>query len=1055
MFEKNEWMFDDEQLIEEVPNKGESEGVSLINQDCLSDKTMKKVFNYKNRSCLGKFFCCIFCCECPCCINIDPLNEKYYFIRLWNKLTKDSKFNDSNTISPFQTVINLFAHKYVIDDLKKMRLNPNLILLEQGKRNDLEFYIPQLCNFNLFGGQEQVAQFFFFLCNACYASFFFAHRVYWFMRSFENVDCLFKIEHDLKFLNSIFQSENKKNKYNLTNLFVAGSKNYLDYLNNKNFLLFYKKKLELIDKNSFFSQREINYYNNIMNGKKIINSYSEYMCKKALGNTKPSNTINNTNNINAINIIESDKKENEEKPQITSKNFFINNYSFYTQNPVDYAPTEDNLEDYIIINKNEDIPDSNGIDDVNLLSFHSVISFFDDLCKIGRDLKGKDSSEFKEIIIKEITKINKNLPANVYLPFLSDNTRNYIIVHIPVTELKIFKTKERVPFMLVFEMIRLDEILYQIQKENSISIFSLDTNTNILDEEDEDKIKIKDNKYIVDNIIEDDLDNNRNDKQRNSISTFKKIPSEEKKKDKNKKEKKNKKDKNKDKEKNDDEELLKIITESDINLSKQISIYLIEEEKKKIENEKNETNFETPTIKTKNSGDELKFSTQKSGLITEYQFSKYQKAFGNNSVNKEYKRSLSFDSLDEDKKTKKKLSMNKTEDEDINTNTNTNMSNKEDNNDEQKYEINIQENLNIGENLIINNENRNLIENKDNINNNILNEKKNFEDDISSEQSDEDPKNQIITTTKNDKINPIKGGIDIKKIFGEKLKKQKERLQLNSPFKNFKTFNIFKAIIKAGEDLKQEQFATQLISVFREIFSQNGVDVWLSSYEIISTGQDCGLVEMISNSLSMDQIKQKTGLSLKQFYIEYFGGEKQKKYQKAVKNFIRSLAGYSLVCYFLQIKDRHNGNILIDSKGHLIHIDFGFMLSNAPGKGIKFEKAPFKITDEMLELLGGINGDNFKEYRKKLFKGYIAIYDNFEKIQKMAEFMFIGQGKYFPCFIEKENALTNLKERLRPRDNMSKQQKMQYIDDLLSKSIDNWTTTYYDKFQYYIQGIFY
>ncbi len=108
--------------------------------------------------------------------------------------------------------------------------------------------------------------------------------------------------------------------------------------------------------------------------------------------------------------------------------------------------------------------------------------------------------------------------------------------------------------------------------------------------------------------------------------------------------------KNKDKEKNDDEELLKIITESDINLSKQISIYLIEEEKKKIENEKNETNFETPTIKTKNSGDELKFSTQKSGLITEYQFSKYQKAFGNNSVNKKHKRSLSFDSLEEDKK---------------------------------------------------------------------------------------------------------------------------------------------------------------------------------------------------------------------------------------------------------------------------------------------------------------------------------------------------------------------------------------------------------------------
>ncbi len=346
--------------------------------------------------------------------------------------------------------------------------------------------------------------------------------------------------------------------------------------------------------------------------------------------------------------------------------------------------------------------------------------------------------------------------------------------------------------------------------------------------------------------------------------------------------------------------------------------------------------------------------------------------------------------------------MNKIEDEEINTNTDTN--NKEDiNNDEQKYEINIQENLNIEENILINNENRNLIENKDNINNNALNEKKNIEDDISSEQSDEDQKNQIITTTKNDKINPINGGIDIKKIFGEKLKKQKERLQLNSPFKNFKTFNIFKAIIKAREDLKQEQFATQLISVFREIFSQNSVDVWLSSYEIISTWQNCGLVEMISNSLSLNQIKQKTGLSLKQFYLEYFGDEKQKKYQKAVKNFIRSLAGYSLVCYFLQIKDRHNGNILIDSKGHLIHIDFGFMLSNAPGKGIKFEKAPFKITDEMLELIGGINSDNFKEYRRKLFKGYFDIYMIIlKKFKKWLNLCFLDKGNIFPVLLKKK-----------------------------------------------------
>jgi phosphatidylinositol 4-kinase len=44
---------------------------------------------------------------------------------------------------------------------------------------------------------------------------------------------------------------------------------------------------------------------------------------------------------------------------------------------------------------------------------------------------------------------------------------------------------------------------------------------------------------------------------------------------------------------------------------------------------------------------------------------------------------------------------------------------------------------------------------------------------------------------------------------------------------------------------------------------------------------------------------------------------------------------------------------MIDSEGHIIHIDYGFLLSNAPGKGLKFESAPFKLTQEFVDLIGG------------------------------------------------------------------------------------------------------
>jgi phosphatidylinositol kinase/protein kinase (PI-3 family) len=53
----------------------------------------------------------------------------------------------------------------------------------------------------------------------------------------------------------------------------------------------------------------------------------------------------------------------------------------------------------------------------------------------------------------------------------------------------------------------------------------------------------------------------------------------------------------------------------------------------------------------------------------------------------------------------------------------------------------------------------------------------------------------------------------------------------------------------------------------------------------------------------------------------------------------------------------------------MVHIDFGFFLSIAPGKGLEFEKdVPFKMLTEYVEVLGGVNSSMFKHFRKLFHK---------------------------------------------------------------------------------------
>ncbi|KAL8558756.1 Phosphatidylinositol 4-kinase beta [Nucella lapillus] len=280
------------------------------------------------------------------------------------------------------------------------------------------------------------------------------------------------------------------------------------------------------------------------------------------------------------------------------------------------------------------------------------------------------------------------------------------------------------------------------------------------------------------------------------------------------------------------------------------------------------------------------------------------------------------------------------------------------------------------------------------------------------------------------------------------------RIREASPYGHLPQWDLLSVIVKCGDDLRQELMVYQVLKQLQVIWALEHVPLWIRPYKIVVTSTDSGMIQPVVNAVSLHQIKKHSKLSLLDYFVHEFGPTNSEEFLTAQKNFVQSCAGYCLVCYLIQVKDRsvkdrHNGNILLDAEGHIIHIDFGFILSTSPGKNLGFENSPFKLTSEFVEVMGGLKSDMFEYFKILMLQGFVASRKHMDKILSLVEIM--QTGSQLPCFSKGVSTVRGLKDRFHMGKTEEQLQLM--VGCLVESSLNSLTTRLYDGFQYLTNGI--
>lgn len=169
----------------------------------------------------------------------------------------------------------------------------------------------------------------------------------------------------------------------------------------------------------------------------------------------------------------------------------------------------------------------------------------------------------------------------------------------------------------------------------------------------------------------------------------------------------------------------------------------------------------------------------------------------------------------------------------------------------------------------------------------------------------------------------------------------------------------FDILIKQ-EDVRTDRLAMVLgywISVVTE-------HVHIHSYDVFPFSDSAGCLVMIPNATTLYDIRQTT--TLLNFVMTHNPNSTSRQMRERM---VASCAGACLLAFTMGLGDRHLENIMVTQEGLVAHVDFGYVLGDDP----KHVSTPMRITEDMIDAMGGKASPTFVSFIQKTQRGYEAM----------------------------------------------------------------------------------